>query len=135
MDAWSWIYIGIFVLSFALVKLLGRFFPLAAAPASLVALILSLFSLPIYVELSAFFVLLVAALIAFWRAPRRPETSLEGMVGRICTVTEAILPFVGGQVELDGRLWAARSISPEAEHKAGDRLVVLAIEGVKVVVG
>ena len=135
MDAWSWIYIALFALSFLLVKLLGRFLPLAAAPASLAALILSLLSLPLYIELSVFFALLVSALLVFFFAPRRHETALESMVGKACTVTEEILPFVGGQVEVDGGLWAARAISPEAGHKAGECLVVLAIEGVKVVVG
>ena len=135
MDVWSWIYIAILALSLLLVKLLGRFLPLVAAPASLIARVLSLFSLPLYIELSAFFVLLAVALVAFRLSPRRPETSLEGMVGRMCTVTEPILPFVGGQVEVDGGLWAARAISPELMHQQGARLVVLAIEGVKVVVG
>ena len=135
MDVWSWIYIAIFLLSLVLVKLLGRFWPLSAAPAALFALILSLFSLPLYIELTAFFVILGIMLAVLLLAPRRHETPLEGMVGRICTVTEPILPFVGGQVEVDGGLWAARAITPEASHKAGDRLVVLAIEGVKVVVG
>lgn len=134
MDAWSWVYIAIFALSILLVKILGRFVPLVAAPASLVALVLSLFSLPLYIELSAFFALLIAALVAFLLAPRRHETPLESMVGRTCTVTEPILPFVGGQVEVDGCLWAARALSAEAMHKQGDRLVVVAIEGVKVVV-
>ena len=135
MDVWSWIYIAILLLSLVLVKLLGRFWPLSAAPASLFALILSLFSLPLYIELTAFFVILGIMLAVLLLTPRRHETPLEGMVGRICTVTEPILPFVGGQVEVDGGLWAARAITPEAAHKAGDRLVVLAIEGVKVVVG
>ena len=135
MDAWSWIYVGIFLLSLLLVRVLGRFLPLAATPASFFAFVLSLFSLPLYVELTVFFVLLTAALVAFLLAPRRHETPLEGMVGKACTVTEPILPLVGGQVEVDGGLWAARALSPQATHRAGDRLVVLAIEGVKVVVG
>ena len=135
MDAWSWVYIAIFALSFLLVKLLGRFWPLSAAPAALFAFVLSLFSLPPYVALLGFFSILIVALLVFFLAPRRHETALEGMVGKACTVTEEILPFVGGQVEVDGGLWAARALSPEAGHKAGDRLVVLAIEGVKVVVG
>ena len=134
MGPWSWIYVGVFVLSFVLVRLLGRFLPLAAAPAALVAFILSLFSLPLYIVLPAFFVLLAAALAVFFLAPRRRETALEGMVGKSCTVVEPILPFVGGQVEVDGGLWAARALAPEAEHRVGDRLVVVAIEGVKVVV-
>ena len=134
MDAWSWIYIGVFALSLVLVRLLGRFLPLAAAPAALVAFVLSLFpSIPFYIVLPVFFVLLVAALAVFSLAPRRRETALEGMVGKSCTVTEEILPFVGGQVEVDGGLWAARGLLPEAGHKAGDRLVVVAIEGVKLI--
>ena len=135
MDAWSWVYIAIFVLSFLLVKLLGRFLPLAAAPAALAAFVLSLFSLPPYVAPLAFAGLLAVALLVFFFAPRRHETALESMVGKACTVTEEILPFVGGQVEVEGGLWATRAISPEAGHKAGECLVVLAIEGVKVVVG
>lgn len=134
MNPWSWIYVAVFVLALVLVRLLGRFLPLAAAPAALVAFVLSLLSLPPVVVLPVFFVLLAAALAAFFFAPRRRETALEGMVGKACTVTEPILPFVGGQVEVDGGLWAARALTPEAEHRVGDRLVVVAIEGVKVVV-
>ena len=135
MGVWFWIYIGIFALSVVLVRLLGRFWPLAAAPASLAGAILSIFSsIPLYIVLPVFSVLLGAALVAFFLVPRRRETALEGMVGKSCTVTEEILPFVGGQVEVDGGLWAARALSPEVGHKAGDCLVVVAIEGVKVVV-
>ena len=65
----------------------------------------------------------------------RRLTPLEGMVGKACTVTERIEPLTGGQVSVDGGLWAARSLSGEASYEVGAHLTVVAIEGVKVIVG
>ena len=48
-------------------------------------------------------------------------------------VTERLDPLTGGQVEVDGNLWAARSLSGEVAHEVGAVLSVVAIEGVKLI--
>jgi membrane protein implicated in regulation of membrane protease activity len=60
-------------------------------------------------------------------------TGVEGMIGKIATVTEAITHESGvGYVQLYGDSW--RAISEEA-FEVGDKVKILATEGNKVIVG
>lgn len=135
MDVFSWIYLGILLLSLAVARLAGRLFPLAFAVGALVGLILSLTPLDFYYGMIAFLLLSAAALVLIPRLFGRRLTPLEGMVGKTCTVTERIAPLTGGQVSVDGGLWAARALSADASYEVGTRLTVVAIEGVKLILG
>jgi membrane protein implicated in regulation of membrane protease activity len=133
MDAWSWIYIALTALSLGGALLLGRLRILSLTAGGAVALVLSLLSLPFYVSLPALAVVGGLTLLLLHLLPRRRLTSLEAMVGRTCTVTERIEPLTGGQVSVDGGLWAARALSPEASYEVGAQPTVVAIEGVKLI--
>ena len=62
------------------------------------------------------------------------ECYLESIVGKKCTVIEAIDNFAGcGLVKVNGQSWAARSAYDDECFEVGDTLSVVAIEGVKLV--
>ena len=135
MDVFSWIYLGIILLSLVVARLVGRLLPLAFAVGGAVGLALSLAPLSFLYHLIAFAAVTLTAAILIPRLFGRRLTPLEGMVGKPCTVTERIEPLTGGQVAVEGGLWAARALSGETAYEVGTHLTVVAIEGVKVIVG
>ena len=62
------------------------------------------------------------------------EFNFESIVGEKCTVTEKIDSFAGcGQVKVFGQLWAARGAYDNDTFDVGDSLMIVAIEGVKLI--
>ncbi len=60
--------------------------------------------------------------------------SLDSIVGERCKVVEVIDNFAGcGLVKVKGQVWAARSVNEDDIFEAGEKLSVVAIEGVKLV--
>ena len=133
MDLWSWICLGVFLASAASALVLRHSVLLGILPGALLSVILSLL-LPI-----GAWSLLVLVLggaggaLVLLRLRGRPMSSLEAMVGRSCTVTERLDSETGGQVSVDGGLWAARALAPGTAYEPGDVLTVVAIEGVKLI--
>ena len=62
------------------------------------------------------------------------EIYLESIVGKKCSVIEEIDNFSGcGLVKVNGQSWAARSAYDDECFAVGETLIVVAIEGVKLV--
>lgn len=135
MGVFSWIFLGVILISLVVARLMGRLLPLALTVGGVAGLVCSLTSLAFYYGLAAFLVVGALAAVLIPRLLGRQLTPLEGMVGKSCTVTERIAPLTGGQVSVDGGLWAARALSCDASYEVGTRLTVLAIEGVKLILG
>ena len=134
MDFWSWIFASIFCLSPTVATATGRLLLVVPAPGALAALAVSLFDgIPVYVEPLVFVAVTLLSYLIISHLPRRRMTALETMVGKSCTVTERIDPLNGGQVEMDGGLWAARALVPDEAYETGAVLSVVAIEGVKLI--
>ena len=109
-------------------------------PGSVVALILTLFDLPLIVQLIAFFALSAISLILTRRyvASRRPPdkvpTNADMVLGQAGIVQQAIdNAEAKGRILVQGADWSARSQSGEI-IEAGTPVRVLAIEGVKLIV-
>ena len=135
MDVFSWIYLGVILLSLVAARLAGRLLPLAFAVGGIVGLALSFVQIAFYYGIIAFVLVSALAAVLIPLVFGRRLTPLEGMVGKACTVTERIEPLTGGQVSVEGGLWAARALSGDASYEVGTHLTVVAIEGVKVIVG
>lgn len=60
-----------------------------------------------------------------------PRTAASGMIGKTATVTEAVRPDAPGYVKLYGDSWQALA---SEELEVGTRVVIVGIEGNKVVV-
>ena len=133
MDFWSWFYLALILLSGAGALLLSRLLPLSLTGGAAAAFALSLLGDLWYLELAVLLAVTAGLFFLLRVFPRRRQTSLEAMVGKSCTVTERIDPLTGGQVEVEGGLWAARALSGDATYEVGTHLVIVAIEGVKLI--
>lgn len=62
------------------------------------------------------------------------DVSLESVIGEKCVVTERIDNFAGcGQVKVNGQGWSARGAYDDDSFEVGEILMVVAIEGVKLI--
>ena len=74
---------------------------------------------------TGFFFFIVGAV--YRSLKRRPATGTEAMVGQLATVSHDLAPR--GQVELLGELWRAELVDGDAPVPAGQRVQVVALEG------
>ena len=132
MDLLSWLYLALAVLSLGGALLLSRLMPLSLTGGAFVALSASLLFDLWYLELALLLVVTALLFLLLRLLPRRRETALEAMVGKSCTVTERIDPLLGGQVMVEGGLWAARALG-DSSFEVGAGVTVVAIEGVKLI--
>ncbi len=108
---------------------------------SLVAMILSLFDLPVWLQLASFIsvsvVLLVFTRPLFMKSLKKgiQKTNVNSVPGQVGLVCESIDPIEGsGLVKLKGQMWSAKSWDGMSVIPAGIQVEVTAVEGVKLVV-
>ncbi|HHY64664.1 MAG TPA: NfeD family protein [Clostridiaceae bacterium] len=109
------------------------------AGGSLAALILALFDLPLWLQITAFLVVSII-MIVFTRPVAvkylkvgTQKTNTDALIGTTGIVIMDISGHKAGQVKVKGQVWTA--ISKSGEYiPAGTEAEVLAVEGVKLVV-
>lgn len=132
-----WLFLCIFVLSVGSMVFLGRLWLLSFAPAAVFSAVLSFLpTVSVWQNVLVFLaVSLLFFLLLYFVFRSRPLTAIETLVGRRCRVKETVDGMaVCGLVEIDGMLFAARSLSGK-EYKAGEELTVVAVEGVRLICG
>lgn len=111
------------------------------AGGALIAVFAFLLGAPVWLQVLLFFV--VSLLLLFFTRPiavkyfnkDRIKTNVESMVGRQAIVTSEIDNIQGiGQVTVGGQEWSARSWDNQVRITPGVVVVVVAINGVKLVV-
>lgn len=111
------------------------------AGGALVAAFATLLQAPIFVQIILFF--LVSLLMLFFTRPiavkyfnrDRVKTNVESMVGRQAIVTSEIDNLqAAGQVTVNGQEWSARSSDDRIRIPVGAVVIVVAINGVKLIV-
>ena len=141
MDMMFYIWLGILVLTLILEAATAGLTTIWFAGGALVSLILSLFRLPIWLQIAAFFLISVALLL-FVRpllsdalALRVHKTNVDALPDSVGVVTEDIVPIQGkGQVKVKGLDWSAVSEHDDFVIPAGTPVVVVRVEGVRLVV-
>ena len=110
------------------------------AGGALVALVLSLFEVQLWVQITVFLVVsavLLAALRPFVRkfvTPLKTPTNVDRVVGMAAMVTETIDNIAGtGKVRAGGIDWTARTVDQQVVEK-GSFVKILRIEGAKLTV-
>lgn len=109
------------------------------AAGSLVALILSLFNAPFYVQLFGFIV--TASILLIYTRPIATnflkvgdtKTNADGLIGQIGQVIIDIEQFKTGQVSVKGQIWTAIDIENKG-IKENSSVEIMEIEGVKLIV-
>lgn len=104
-------------------------------PGALVALILSLFSVPMPWQILAFGVLSAITLLLGLRIRRKKtKTNVDSLVGKTVLITEEVNNIEArGTGKLNGQVWSVRAKNPEEALVPGDLAIVVAIEGVKLI--
>lgn len=105
---------------------------------SCVALVLSFIVDSFMIQFTVFAVLGILLMITTrpilnkWLKPKNVKTNLDRVVGMNAIVTEEIKKGEVGEVKVDGKRWSAIS---NTNFKVGDSVLVLKIDGVKLIVG
>ncbi len=134
---WLVILVALVVIELATMGLTTVWF----AGGALVAALASLLHLPIFVQVILF--LVVSGLLLYFTRPLavkyfnkdRVRTNAESLVGRQAIVISEIDNLQGiGQVSVGGMEWTARSKRDDTPLPVGAVVIVLAINGVKLIV-
>lgn len=109
-------------------------------PASLVSMILSLFSTPVWLQILLFLVIGLALVIATrplcrkFLVSKQEKTNVDAVVGKVCLVTEEIRNIDEvGEVKLGGLCWSARAADGRV-IAVGEQVTVKEVQGVKLIV-
>ena len=81
-------------------------------------------------------VLAVAALLYYlkFKSHNVQSLSLDEIVGEKCAVIETVDNYAGcGLVKVRGQQWSARGVNDEDIFEIGETLIIVAIEGVKLI--
>lgn len=132
---WVWLAVVIFslVVEFMTTELVSIWFFVG----SFISMILALCNVDeaiqviVFVAVSLLFMLIARPFVKKWTKRNEIKTNVDSLVGRIALVTEDIIDGNRGVVKLDSQEWSA--ISNE-DIKAGVKVVVLSIEGNKLIV-
>ena len=135
--AWFAIFIALIVIEALTADLLTVWF----MPGAFISIILAAFEAPVAVQVSVFFgisavmfVLSKTVLKKYIKFKRNGKTNLDLIIGEIGIVTEDIDNVAAkGTVKLKFQLWTARSLNDTDVIKAGDKVKIVALEGVKLI--
>ena len=136
----QYVWIAVLVTAVVVEAATSDFVAIWFFPAALVSLILSLFDVPVWLQILLFvavgFALVVATrpLCRKFLMVKKEKTNAEALIGKVCIVTEEIRNIDEvGEVKVGGLRWSARS----AENRVipvGEQVTVTEIQGVKLIV-
>ena len=108
---------------------------------ALAAMISSMFSAPVWLQIVWFFLVSVVSLLLTrplakkYVNARAVSTNADMAIGQDCLVTETIDNVRGtGAVSVGGKIWTARMAAPDGKAEKGAILRAVRIEGVKLIV-
>lgn len=134
---WFAIFIALIVIEALTADLLTVWF----MPAAVICIILAAFNVPITVQVSVFFGLSIIMFILsktvfknHFKTKKSEKTNLDLIIGETGIVTEDIDNVAAkGTVKVNFQLWTARAKDGVTDIKAGDRVKIVAVEGVKLI--
>ena len=140
MEYMPLVWLGVIILAVILEAITCALVSVWFIPAAVISLILSFFSIPLWVQITVFLAC-SALLIIFIKGIFKKTlglssvaTNADAVIGEEAVVTEAIDNIKGcGQVKVKGQIWTARSYDQEIKYEKGEILNVVAIEGVKLI--
>ncbi|MBO4216734.1 MAG: NfeD family protein [Clostridia bacterium] len=110
-------------------------------PSAIAALILSFFSVPIWVQVLVFFAgfVVMFAIFKFWLSryikPKKIPTNADSLIGETATVTEDIDNVnEKGAVKIRGLVWTARTSDDGVTAEKGSHVKIKEIVGNKLIV-
>ena len=136
-----YVWIAVLVLAVAAEAMTTDLVAIWFVPASLIALILSLFPIPWWVQVILFVAIGLVLVLSLRRfctkflVKKELRTNAEALIGRVCLVTEEIRNIDEvGEVKVGGLCWSARAEDPARVIAVGEQVTILQIQGVKLIV-
>ena len=136
-----YVWLAVLVLAVVTEALTSDLVAIWFLPAALVSLIMSLFPAPIWLQILVFIAAGIVLVISTRPLCRKllkgktEKTNAEALIGKICVVTEEIRNIDEvGEVKVGGLHWSARAEDPTRVIAVGEHVVVMEIQGVKLIV-
>jgi membrane protein implicated in regulation of membrane protease activity len=138
-NAYIYAWLGLMVILIGIEAATVNLTTIWLAGGSLVAFILALFNLPLWLQITAFFVVSIVMIIftrpiaVKYLKVGTQRTNVDALIGTTGLVTMDISEHKAGQVKVKGQIWTAVSESGES-ILADTEVDILAIDGVKLIV-
>lgn len=137
----GWIWISVLVLAIIIEMLTDQLVSIWFAPGAIVATIFDFCEVDVIWQVIVFLVVSIVGIILaktvldkYLPKAKNTKTNIEAIIGEKCVVTEKIDNFAGcGLVKINGQIWSARSVTESDVFESGEVLVIVAIEGVKLI--
>ena len=137
MNELAWIWIGITVFSIVFEAITVTLVTIWFIPGAITATIFALTGLPLWAQLTAFFVISAICLVFFmpWvRKKKIVHTNADSVIGKKAVVTEKVDNIAGaGACKIEGKEWTARSAEENETFEVGEIAVIKEISGVKLI--
>ncbi len=139
MDVYIYTWLGLMVILIGVEAATVSLTTIWMAAGSLVALILAMFNLPLWLQITAFFITSIIMIIftrpiaVKYLKVGTQKTNTDAIVGRTGLVIMDISEYKSGQVKVGGQIWTAVSQSGDS-IPADTEVDIVAIEGVKLIV-
>ena len=137
----TYVWIAVLVAAVVTEAVTNDFVAIWFFPAALVSMLLSLFTVPVRVQILVFVVVGLALVIATRPLCRKllkgkkQTTNAPALIGRVCIVTEEIRNIDEvGEVKVGGLCWSARALDPARVIGVGEQVEIVEISGVKLIV-
>lgn len=137
----GWIWVSVIVLAVIIELLTDQLISIWFVPGAMVATILDFCNQKIITQVIVFLVISIVGIILgktllqkYLPNTKDTKTNIDAIIGEKCVVNEKIDNLAGcGQVKVNGQIWSARSVDENEVFEAGEVLVIVAIEGVKLI--
>ncbi len=141
IDIMLYIWIGFFILSVIVEVNTMNLIAIWFMPGTLIAIILALFSVPVWIQVLVWLFVTVTVFAATYRLsarlrhPKHQPTNADRVIGQTAIVTETVSDRTQtGQARVMGQIWSAKTDDSADEIPVGTEVRVLRIEGVKLIV-
>jgi membrane protein implicated in regulation of membrane protease activity len=137
----GWIWISVIVLAVIIEMLTDQLISIWFVPGAMIATVLDFCNVPVIFQILVFLAISIIGIILgktvlekYFAKAKNTKTNIDAIIGEKCVVTEKIDNFAGcGQAKVNGQVWSARSVDEDGVFEAGEILVIVAIEGVKLI--
>lgn len=136
----KYLWLLLALLSAGAEALTAKWIAFSFLPSAVAAMVLAFFDVSVVIQLFVFFggaFIFMICLKGIFRSAfsaKGKKRSIDSAIGEKCVVAERIDNLAGrGAVIFDGMEWAARTVSDEITVEEGERVEVIAVEGVRLV--
>ena len=136
-----YVWIAVLVLAVVAEAMTSDLVAIWFVPAAIVSMVLVLLSAPLWLQILVFVAVGLALVIATRPLCRKlmksssTRTNADALIGKTCIVTEEIRNIDEvGEVKIGGLCWSARAADADRVIAVGEQVVVMEIQGVKLIV-